>query len=98
MYDEIVRLIKDRFPYGVELVHVDYDDSLTDEQAEWYITGDMESLFDSVLDWESENRWYGADRYLEELTRHIQKESPDFDPDDEWIENVRTAGSTRRDR
>ena len=91
MYDEIVRLIKDRFPHGVELVHVAYDDSLTDEQAEWFITGDMESLFDSVLEWESESRWYGADWYIDELVRHIRKDSPDFEPDDEWLEDVRDA-------
>ena len=89
MYDEIVRLIKDRFPYGVELVHVAYDDSLTDEQAEWYITGEMDKLLDSLLYWESENRWYGADWYIDELVRHIPKDSPNFDPDDEWLENVR---------
>ena len=89
MYDEIVRLIKDLFPYGVELVHVAYDDSLTDEQAEWYITGEMDKLLDSLLCWESENRWYGADWYIEELVRHIRKDSPVFEPDDEWLEDVR---------
>ena len=89
MYDEIVRLIKDAFPYGVELVHVDYRDSLTDEQSEWYVTGDMDKLFDSILEWESDTRWDGADWYIDELVRHIQKDSPDFDPNEEWAENVR---------
>lgn len=89
MSDEIFRLIKDRFHYGVHLVHVDYDDSLTDEQAEWYVTGDYEKLFDSILDWECESRWHGADWYIGELVRHIQKESPEFDPDDDWLELVR---------
>ena len=89
MSDEIVRLIKDAFPYGVELVHVDYRDSLTDEQAEWYVTGDMENLFNSTLEWECDNRWYGADWYIGELVRHIQKDSPDFEPDDDWEEDVR---------
>ena len=89
MYDEIVRLIKDRFPHGVELVYVDYRDSLTDEQSEWYVTGDIDSVLDSILYWESETRWYGADWYIEELVRHIQKESPDFEPDYEWREIVR---------
>lgn len=89
MYDEIVSLIKDRFPYGVELCHVDYRDSLTDEQAEWYVTGDTDRLFDSILDWECENRWYGADWYIDALTRHIREDSPDFEPGDDWLETVR---------
>lgn len=91
MYDEIVRLIKDQFPYGVELCHVDYRDELTDEQAELYITGDIESLFDSILDWESDNRWDGADWYIGEMLSHIRKDSPNFQPNDEWLEIVRDA-------
>lgn len=89
MYDEIVRLISDRFPYGVELCHVAYDDCLTDEQAEWYVTGDYEKLFDSIGDWECENRWYGADWYIDELVSHMQKDSPNFEPGDECLEDVR---------
>lgn len=89
MRDEIARLIKDRFPHGVELGFVDYDDSLTDEQTEWYFAGDIEQLFDSVAEWEHENRWYGADWYIDELVSHIQKESPGFIPNDEWLGTVR---------
>lgn len=91
MYDEIVRLIKDRFPRGVELCYVDYDDSLTDEQIGWFFTGDIEQLFDSIADWEHENRWHGTDWYVDELVSHIRKESPGFDPDDEWLGIVRDA-------
>lgn len=89
MYDEIVRLIKDQFPNGVGLGYVAYDDCLTNEQSEWYVTGDIEQLFYSILDWECENRWHGADWYIEELVRHIRKDSPNFEPDDDWIEIVR---------
>ena len=89
MYSEIVRLIKECFPYGVELGSVDYRDSLTDEQSEWYITGDVDKLLDSILEWESDTRWYGAEWYIEELARHIRKENPHFDPNEEWAENVR---------
>lgn len=89
MYDEIVRRIKDQFPYGVELCHVAYDDSLTVEQAEWYVTGDMEQLFDSILEWECENRWYGEDWYIGELVSHMRKEFPNFEPSAEWEDNVR---------
>ena len=89
MSDEIVRLIKDRFPHGVELCYVDYRDELTDKQSEWYVTGDHEKLFDSILEWESEARWYGADWYIDEIVSHIRKDSPDFEPDDEWLETVR---------
>ena len=89
MSDEIVRLIRDRFPHGIELGYVDYDDSLTDEQIEWYFAGDMEQLYDSISEWEYENRWYGADWYIGELISDIRKESPAFDPDGEWLETVR---------
>lgn len=89
MSDEIVRLIKDRFPHGIELCFVDYDDSLTDEQIEWYFAGDIEQLYDSLAEWEHENRWYGADWYIDELVSHIQKESPEFEPGDDWLETVR---------
>lgn len=89
MSDEIVQLIKDQFSYGVELGFVDYDDSLTDEQVEWYFAGDDERLYDSISEWEHENRWYGTEWYINELVSHIQKESPEFDPDDEWTETVR---------
>lgn len=89
MSDEIVRLIKDRFPHGVELGFVDYDDSLTDEQTEWYFAGDMEQLFDSIVEWEWDNRWHGTEWYLDELVSDIRKNSPEFDPDDEWLETVR---------
>ena len=89
MYDEIVRLIKDRFPHGIELCYVDYRDSLTDEQAELYVTGDIEQLFDSISERECENRWYGAEWYIEELERYMLKSDPNFDPDDDWLEDVR---------
>lgn len=91
MYAEIVRLIEERFPHGIELGFVDYDDSLTQEQALWYVTGDMEQLFYSVSDWEHENRWYGTDWYIEELASHVRKSDPSFDPDDDWIEIAREA-------
>lgn len=89
MYDEIVQMIKDRFPHGIELGFVDYDDSLTDEQVEWYFAGDIEQLFDSISEWEHENRWYGADWYIGELLSDIRKDSPNFNPSDEWLETVR---------
>ena len=89
MSDEIAQAVEEAFPYGIALGFVGYDDSLTDEQAEWYVTGDYEKLFDSVSEWECENRWYGADWYIEELVRHIRKENPNFEPEDEWLENVR---------
>lgn len=91
MYDEIVQMVKDRFNHGVELGFVNYDDSLTDEQVEWYVMGDYEKLFDSISEWERENRWYGADWYIEELVSHIRKSNPVFEPDDEWLETVRDA-------
>lgn len=89
MSDEIVQIIRDQFPHGIYLGHVDYDDSLTDEQVEWYFAGDIEQLFDSISEWEHENRWYGADWYIGELVDHIRKESPNFEPDDEWFVTVR---------
>lgn len=89
MSDEIVQLIKDRFSYGIHLGHVEYDDSLTDEQIEWYFAGDIEQLFDSIAEWEHENRWHGTEWYINELISDIRKESPAFDPDDEWLETVR---------
>lgn len=91
MYDEIVRMIKDLFPYGVHLGHVDYDDGLTEDQAEWYVMGEIDRVYDSILDWEIENRSYGADYYIEELERHALKNDPNFEPDDEWLEIVREA-------
>ena len=89
MRDKIVRLIKDRFPHGIYLGYVDYDDSLTDEQTEWYFTGDMEQLFDSISEWDYENCWDGTEWYINELVSDIRKDSPEFDPDDEWTEIVR---------
>lgn len=89
MCDEIVRLIKDKFPHGVELGFVDYDDSLTDEQIEWYFAGDIEQLYHSIAEWEHDNRWHGAEWYINELVSHIRKSNPNFDPDDEWVETVR---------
>lgn len=91
MYDEIVQMIKDQFPQGVDLGYVHYNDNLTDEQVEWYVTGDYEKLFDSISEWEGYVRWDGAEWYINELVSHIQKESPEFDPDDEWEEIVRDA-------
>lgn len=91
MYDEIVQMIKDRFPHGVELGFVDYDDSLTDEQTEWYFAGDIEKLFDSISEWEHENRWYGADWYIEEIVSHIRKSDSEYVPSDEWLGTVRDA-------
>lgn len=91
MHDEIVQMIKDRFPHGVELGFVDYDDSLTDEQVEWYFAGDIEQLYDSVSEWEYDNRWDGADWYIDELVSHIRKNDPVFEPSGEWLETVRDA-------
>lgn len=91
MYDEIVRLIKDRFPHGIELGFVDYDDSLTDEQTEWYFAGDIEQLYDSISEWEWDNRWHGAEWYIDELVSHIRKSNPVFEPSGEWLETVRDA-------
>lgn len=89
MSDEIVQLIKDRFSYGIELIHVNYRDSLTDEQAEWYVTGDIDSVLDSLLDWECEARWHGTEWYIDELVSDIQRESPGFEPGDDWLDLVR---------
>lgn len=88
MSDDIVRLIKDRFPHGIELSSVDYDDGLTDEQTEWYFAGDMERLCDSIAEWEWDNRLGGAEWYTSEIVSHIRKDSPNFDPDWEWLEHV----------
>lgn len=94
MYAEIVRMIEECFPHGVYLGHVDYDDGLTEEQSEAYVMGDIDRVWDSIAEWEHENRWYGADYYIEELGRHALKNAlkndPDFDPDDdEWLETAR---------
>ena len=89
MSDEIVQMIKDQFPHGIELGYVDYDDSLTDEQIEWYFAGDYEKLFDSIAEWEWDNRLGGADYYINGLVSHIRKESPAFIPNDEWLGIVR---------
>jgi hypothetical protein len=89
MRDKIVRLIKDRFPHGIELGYVDYDDSLTDEQTEWFFAGDMDRIYDSITEWEMNNCLDGTEWYINELVSHIRKESPAFDPDDEWLETVR---------
>lgn len=91
MYAEIVQLIKECFPHGVYLGHVDYDDSLTEDQAEAYVMGDIYRVWNSIAEWEHDNRWYGADYYIEELERHMLRNDPNFDPDDEWIETVREA-------
>ena len=89
MYDEIAQLIKDGFPHGVDLGYVHYNDNLTDEQAELYVTGDIDSVIDSILEWESDTRRDGADWYIGELVSHIRKDSPEFEPDDDWLELVR---------
>ena len=89
MSDETVQMIKDRFPHGIYLGYVDYDDSLTDEQTEWFFAGDIEQLFDSIAEWEHENCWDGTEWYINELVSDIRKDSPEFDPDDEWTETVR---------
>lgn len=89
MYAEIVRLIEDNFPHGVYLFEADYRDSLTEDQAEWYVTGNWEPLIDSILEWESDSRWYGTDWYVEELIHRLRNIYPAFDPDEEWIDTVR---------
>ena len=89
MYDEIVRLIEDHFPQGVYLGFVDYDDGLTREQSEAYIMGDIDRVCDSIAEWEHENRWYGTNWYIEELVSYVQKNDPNFDPDDDWFDTVR---------
>lgn len=91
MSDKITQLIEDRFPHGIYLGYVDYDDSLTDEQTEWFFTGDMEQLSDSVSEWEYENRWHGTEWYVDELVSHIRKNDPVFEPSGEWLETVRDA-------
>ena len=89
MYAEIVRLIEDNFPHGVYLFHADYRDSLTEEQSELYVMGEVDRVFEDILYWESENRWYGTNWYIEELVSYVQKNDPNFDPDDDWIETAR---------
>ena len=89
MSDDIVRLIKEIFPHGIELGFVDYDDSLTDEQTEWFFAGDMNSLYDSIAEWEWDNCLNGTDWYIDEIVSHIRKDSPNFDPGDDWLEHVR---------
>ena len=88
MSDKITQLIKDRFPHGIYLGYVDYDDSLTDEQIEWFFAGEMDHIYDSVSEWEYENRWHGTEWYVNEIVSHIQKNDPDFEPGDEWTEQV----------
>ena len=89
MYDEIVRMIEEYFPHGVYLGHVDYDDGLSREQSEAYVMGDIDRVWDSVAEWEHENRWHGANYYIEELERHALRNDPDFSPDYDWFDTVR---------
>ena len=89
MYDEIVRMIEEHFPHGVYLGHVDYDDGLSREQSEAYVMGDIDRVWDSVAEWEHENRWHGADYYIEELERHALRNDPNFEPDYDWFDTVR---------
>lgn len=57
-----------------DLIFVSYDDRLTDEQASALVSGDMESLWDSIGEWESDARYQGAIYEIEELTKDVLNE------------------------
>lgn len=73
----------ERLDKSYELVYVDYRDELSDEQVAAIVRGDIDSLWESIDEWENESRWEGAryvigdtfsDEEWESLTRDEQEE------------------------
>lgn len=50
----------------IDLIYVDYRDQLTDEQIAAIVRNDLEKLWESLEEWESENRWQGAKYVIEQ--------------------------------
>lgn len=48
-----------------ELVYVDYRDELLSDQIKHIMNNDMDSLWDSLAEYESESTWYGVEAVLE---------------------------------
>lgn len=78
-----------------DLVFVQYDDKLRDEQVEWLLEGDFESLWDSLADFEGEQRYHNSREeaagvikdVVERMWRDGEIEGDEdeyFDSDDLW--------------
>ena len=64
----------------VHLTYVSYDDRLSDEQVDAYLSGDFETLYGGMEEWESDQRYEYAKNEINELLAAIGSEDfPDFD-------------------
>jgi len=61
------------------LVYVDYRDELSDEQAAMIVRGDMESVWESVQEWESDATWDSACDIADELANDALRGLEDDD-------------------
>lgn len=65
----------DTLPEKLDLIYVHYDDKLTDEQVSYAVAGDIEKLWDSLSEFESDSQWYS----IQEIWKETLKE---FEPDE----------------
>lgn len=62
---------KARMAKSYQLIHVSYDDRLTEQQVSQMVRGDEEALWESGAEWEHENRYAGAEWEADDLAKQV---------------------------
>lgn len=79
----LANLIESLKPWETDLVFVNYDDQLTHEQIDQYLSGDEESLNDSLDEWTSDARYERAVEIAKEHSGALGIDWDDLDPADQ---------------
>lgn len=73
------QIADEHLPEETHLIHVDYRDSLTDEQVGYLLADDRESLHSDMIEWMGEAQWYGVKYHLDALEDVIQDAADEND-------------------
>ncbi len=96
--DEIIADLRERY----DLVHVAYDDKLTDTQVSALVRGDWTSFWDSTTEWESDIRHTAVAEIIRDegkdvIDRWSRLDDTDHDPDT-WLDNFEHTDQWERVR
>ncbi|MGW8431569.1 hypothetical protein ACWGJ9_10800 [Curtobacterium citreum] len=88
--ENLTALIQELPAHAVpDLTFVNYDDHLNEQQADAYLRGDDDSLYDSISDWVNEQSHDSAETFLRDFCQEHGADYDDFDIDEQL--DLRTA-------
>lgn len=78
MHKELTAKIDELLEDEYDLIHLDYDDELSEEQTRALANGHWDEFWPLIWDWEGEARYYGATCEAEQLMRELESDNPEL--------------------